>query len=83
MNPNPHPLTLTLTKVCDNNRFIDIGVLGRGTELDCIYNGQNKKCTKKCREACKQECEATPECDEPGETLTLNANYITLTLTQP
>ena len=71
--PNPHPLTLTLTKVCDKNRFIEIGV-GRDTDLDCLYHGQSKKCTKKCREACKEECKDTPECDEPGETLTLNAN---------
>ena len=71
--PNPHPLTLTLTKVCDKNRFIDIG-FGRNTTLNCLYHDMNKKCTKKCKEACKQECAATPECDEPGETLTLNAN---------
>ena len=45
--------------------------MGLGTELDCIFPGQNKKCIKKCREGCKEDCEETPEC---GETLTLNPN---------
>ena len=69
MCPHTLTLTLTLTKVCDKNRYHELGV-GRGTELDCIYKNQTKKCTKKCREGCKEDCKAeTPEC---GETLTLN-----------